>query len=85
MWGRIKGAQSVSHPPQSPHEDTDLSWPWRTFPHAASTAQMSCQAAASTSFWGSGGKAARLNSPLWPTLSAPCFPPLLLLVGCGQL
>lgn len=72
----------------SPHKDTDLCWPWHTFLHAASTARMSCRADASsslTSFWGSGGKAAQLNSLLWPILSAPCFPPLLLLVGCGQL
>lgn len=63
--GKEKRGSKGLQPLHSPRRY--LFWPWHTFPHAASTAQISCQTAAlssPSSFWGPGGRAARLNSPL---------------------
>lgn len=72
IWGRREyeeGEKGLKGPPNPPlpKKGLYLCWPWHTFPHAASTAQISCQADAlnsPSSFWGSSGRAARLNSPL---------------------
>lgn len=72
IWARReygKGEKELKGPPTPPfpQKDSCLLWPWHTFPHASSTAQISCRAAALSSplsFWGSSGRAARPNSPL---------------------